>query len=85
MVVQMGRIGMGRHSVVVGDEEITFGIILHAHKVAQCAEIIAQVKLSGRPDTAEYYIHIFFVTVCVFYKRKAKQPDISYFFSFCST
>ena len=71
--------------MVVGDEEITFGIILHAHEVAQCAKIITEMQLAGRPYTAEYYVHNLLVTVCVSHKSKAKKPDVSYFFYFCST
>ena len=37
-----------RHGVVVGDEEVTFVLVLHLQVLSYGTEVVAQVQLSGR-------------------------------------
>ncbi len=43
----------------VGHKEITVVIVLNGNKFSQCAEVIAQMKVSGGAYAAEYYFFLF--------------------------
>jgi hypothetical protein len=43
--------------MIVGNEEITVVFLLHFDEVPERPEVVAQVKVSGRPDAAEYCFH----------------------------
>ena len=53
--------GVGGKAVPIGNEEQTVVFILHFHKTLHCAVIIAKMQVSGWPDAANYFFHLFFV------------------------
>ena len=55
VAVDAARRGVRGERMVVGDEEIAVILILHAHEIAQSAEIITEVKVAcGAYTTANY-------------------------------
>jgi hypothetical protein len=43
--------------MIIGNEEIAMMLILHFDKVPESAEVISQVKISGRPDATNNCFH----------------------------
>src|SRR5699024_7896778 len=84
VLVQPVRVVVRGKRVVIRDEEEAFRIVLHSDEIVQRPEVVPQMELSGRPDAAEYYIHVPAVTVfgdvIQSNKSKAKKPDISHFY-----
>ena len=61
--VELHGVGVGGEGVEVGYEEIAVVVVLHPHKVAQGAEVVAQVEVAGGADAAKHYI---FFHLCQF-------------------
>ncbi len=55
-------VGIGGERMEVGNEETAVIVILHSYKFAQRSEIVAQMKIAGRPDSAKHnlFIAVFF-------------------------
>ena len=43
--------------MIIGDKEIAMMFVLHLDEVLQSAEIISEVKVSGRPDATDNCFH----------------------------
>jgi hypothetical protein len=43
--------------MIIGNKKVAMMLILHLDKIPERAEIIAQVKVSGRPDAADNCLH----------------------------
>ncbi len=73
--MQSFRIGVCGEGMEVGHKEITVVTILNGNKFSQCAEVIAQMKVSGGAYAAEYYFFLFrhdgFVFVYVVLMRQS--------------
>jgi hypothetical protein len=48
---------MGGKGVIVGNKKVAMMLMLHLDEVPEGPDIIAQVKVSGRPDAADNCFH----------------------------
>jgi hypothetical protein len=74
--VQRQGVGVrGKRVVVSYEEEATIGV-LHLGEVTKCAEVVAQMQLSGGADSAQYCFHNWYSFVFIFVKFSAKLENL---------